>query len=269
MKELIQYFKEQLSNISLIQNMSTYADKDSYQSHYLGVAWRILNPAIQIFTWWLVFGVMMSRSTGSDVPYLPWLLVGMSTWLFGREATVTSSKSISTQVKLVAKMNFPLSVIPTVSIVSTLPTFLVVLAVGLISAIQNGYYPTLSWFLLIPYFVGFFLFLMGISLINSTLTMIVRDWQLLLQASFNFLMWISGIMFTIQNREIIPEWLRQAVYLNPFYFVADGFRAAVFNHPTVGTRPEYVIWFISLTLLVLVIGSHFHMKLRNQFTDYV
>ncbi len=65
MKEIITVIKEQFQHIGMIFRMSRYEDKADYQSHYLGLAWQILNPAIQVGIYYLVFGVgTQTRSRG-------------------------------------------------------------------------------------------------------------------------------------------------------------------------------------------------------------
>ena len=49
--------KEHLKNFYLIQRLAQFQIKISNHSNYLGMAWEILNPALQIMVYWLVFGL--------------------------------------------------------------------------------------------------------------------------------------------------------------------------------------------------------------------
>jgi len=49
----------------------------------------------------------------------------------------------------------------------------------------------------------------------------------------------------------------------------EGFRDAIFHRGWFWEKPGYALVFWSFTLGVLIVASHLHMKLRNQFMDYV
>lgn len=39
---------EQIKNFGTISRISKYEERATYQSHYLGLVWQFLNPAIQV-----------------------------------------------------------------------------------------------------------------------------------------------------------------------------------------------------------------------------
>ena len=57
---------------------STYAELRAERSRsYLGLIWWVLEPAMMMAVFWLVFGVILK----SDVPdYVPFLLIGFTVW---------------------------------------------------------------------------------------------------------------------------------------------------------------------------------------------
>ena len=76
MKEIAAVIKEQFKNAGIIFRMSRYEDKATYQSHYLGLAWQILNPAIQVGIYYLVFGLGVNQNGNVDgVPFIIWMLI--------------------------------------------------------------------------------------------------------------------------------------------------------------------------------------------------
>ena len=47
------------------------------------MAWEILNPALQIMVYWIVFGLgIRSNAPIHGIPFVFWLLVGISMWFF-------------------------------------------------------------------------------------------------------------------------------------------------------------------------------------------
>lgn len=78
--------KEQIDHFYLIRRLSLYEIKNKNKNNYLGMAWEILNPAIQILIYWFVFGLLLSRDDitmgGEAVPFISWLIGGFFVWTF-------------------------------------------------------------------------------------------------------------------------------------------------------------------------------------------
>ncbi len=48
-------FKEHVKNFYLIQRLAQFQVKIINHSNYLGVAWELINPVMQIMVYWMVF----------------------------------------------------------------------------------------------------------------------------------------------------------------------------------------------------------------------
>lgn len=112
--------------------VSKYQDKSDYQSHYLGIVWAYLYPIIQILIYWLVFGVGLKKGTSGSVDYLTWMVIGITPWFYMNSVTLDASKSIYQQVGMVSKMKFPVSVLPSIKILTNLSSFWAMLACSII-----------------------------------------------------------------------------------------------------------------------------------------
>ena len=60
--------KEQIQNFYLIRRLSLYELKSKNKNNYLGMAWEVINPSIQILIYWFVFGTINKRA---DVEICP------------------------------------------------------------------------------------------------------------------------------------------------------------------------------------------------------
>src|SRR5262245_29397318 len=56
--------------------------KVRYKQTVLGAAWAVLQPAVMMAIFTLVFSRMAGLGTGSDVPYPVFVLVGLLPWTF-------------------------------------------------------------------------------------------------------------------------------------------------------------------------------------------
>ena len=267
MNYIFQIMKEQTSNLQLIFRLSRYEVKSKYLMHYLGVLWEFLNPTIQLLVYWLVIGIGIRG--GGDIagtPYIVWLLTGIIPWFFISRSITQGSNSVFKKVSLVSKMKFPVSVLPTITILSGLFIFVVMLVVLFIILLLNNVTFDMHLIQLPYYIISMCVFLFAITLLFSTISVIVRDFQALLQQGIRVLFYLSPILW---DPSTFPYIVQNLLKLNTIYYLVDGFRSSVLGFSWFYQDITYTIYFWSFTLLILLIGSAIHLKLRNRFVDYI
>ncbi|WP_374724685.1 ABC transporter permease [Calidifontibacillus erzurumensis] len=276
MRSVMTILNEQLKSFYLIKRLSNYEIKSAYRNHYLGILWEIINPMIQISIYWFVFGYGIFRSSGrADVqmdgemiPYFPWMLSGFIVWFFINPAIIQGSKSIYSRITMISKMSFPISVMPTVVIFSKLYQHLMLLAVSLVIFQFLGY-PISIYYLQLPYFIVSTIVLMvALSLITSTISTIVRDFQMLIQSMIRILIYISPFLWPPYHLK--PEIIVTLMKLNPIFYLAEGYRASILGlnwYPI--EHWEYTLYFWGITIALLLFGSILHVKFRDRFVDFL
>ena len=269
MHKIILIIKELFANLRIIFSVAKYESKASSQGHYLGLAWEILNPLIQVATYFLVFGIGLrqDREVGEGIPFLPWMLLGISCWFFMNRATLEASKSISKKIKLVSKMKFPVSIIPAISIVNLLKSYVVMTSIALILLISVGIRPSIYWFQYFYYFFALITFLYFLALLNSTITILVSDFQFILRSTMRILFYFSGAIWQIQPGGAFPDFFVRILQLNPFFYIIEGFRDTFLSRSFFWERGIPTLFFWTLTILIAIISSHLHLKFRSKFID--
>jgi len=259
--------KEQLNNIGIIHRIAKYENKASYQGHYLGLAWEILNPTIQIITFYVVFGLGLRQGDTVDgVEFIAWMLVGMAAWFFMNKSILDCSMSVQRKIGMVSKMKFPVSILPTITIASQLKTFFVMLALAIASALFVGIRPTWHWVQFVYYFVVMLVFLFFSGVLTSTITILVRDFHFMLQALMRLLFYVSGAIMVIS--EMFPGRLGRMAFLNPFYYIISGFRNVLLYQGEIWRgAPSLFFWIF--TLFIGLLASHLHLKFRSRFMDFI
>ena len=269
MKEIMIVLKEQIQHMGMIFRMSRYEDKATYQSHYLGLAWQILNPAIQVGIYYLVFGVGVNQGREiSGVPFIVWMLIGITAWFYINSSILGASNSIYKQVNMVSKMKFPMSTLPTINIVSNLSSYFPMVAIVVLTTIGFGTSPTIYWIQYIYYFFCMVMFLFAFGLLNGTITVLVRDYHIFLQSVLRLLFYVSGPIWDIENRNL-PVWMVKILKINPIYYIIEGFRDTFLNRGWFWEKTTYGLIFWGMVLILLILGSHLHMKFRAKFVDYI
>ena len=260
--------KEQFDHLKIIFRIAKYENKAVYQGAYLGGAWEILNPLLQVLTFYLIFGIGL-RSGGlvNGVPFLVWLVIGQASWMFISGCVNGGSTSVKGKLALVSKMKFPISVLPTILIISKLKSFFVVLGLGLVTAfLMAGILPTLHWLQFIYYFIAMIVFLLFLALLTSTVNIIFNDFQYILGVIMRIMFFLSGIMFPLEDMQ---GRLGALFQLNPFHYLMSGFRGIFLFQMNFWERPNQTLFFWAFTLMVGLIGAHLHLKFRAKFSDFL
>jgi teichoic acid transport system permease protein len=267
MKAVIEILKEQLTHSNLIFRLASYDIKSKYQEHYFGIAWQFLNPTLRVLVYWFVFGFgIRGGQPVGDTPFFIWLLVGIIPWLFISPAIIQGSNSVFQKVTLVSKMKFPVSVLPSITIVSNFFNFLIMLVLLVIVVIIYGVNPGI-YILQLPYYILCLLtFLFSVTLLFSTIATIFRDFQLMLQSVMRMMMYLLPIIWDMNG---LPEFFLNLLKLNPLYYLISGFRDTLFAQQWFFEDWVYMSYFWITTLLLLYIGSLIHIRFRKQFVDYI
>ncbi|MGL4820716.1 MAG: ABC transporter permease [Bacilli bacterium] len=265
MKSLTAVLKENLANTYLIHRMAMYELKKKYSSTALGNIWVLLNPAIQIAIYYLVFGIGIRGNSSVDGhPFFVWMVVGIVPWLYTSQALIRGANSIHSYLNTVSRMNFPLSVVPTAVLVSNLYAHIVTVGILLVfSFIYVGF----SWkiFLVVYFILALSLILWVSTYLLSTLSTISRDFQLFFQSAIRMLFYLTPILWVPSA----GSWFADILKLNPFYYIVEGFRATLLDGDISILWSWQTPYFWGIVALLLFYGSYLHVKFRRFFIDYM
>ncbi|WP_010648260.1 ABC transporter permease [Oceanobacillus massiliensis] len=273
MKSAIKVIKEQIDHFYLIRRLSLYELKSKNKNNYLGMAWEIINPTIQILIYWFVFGTLREKApvvvAGEEIPFFSWLLAAFFLWIFFYQATIQGSKSIYSRLRMLSKMNFPMSIIPSYVIFSQFYAHIFMVVISIIIFQFNGYYVNIYYVQLIYFMFGAFCLIFAISLITSTLSTIIRDVHMLLNATLRMMLYLSGVLWPITLLADMPA-VMNLMKLNPLLYLIEGYRAAFFsNEWYFVSNWEYTLYFWAVVIVLLLFGSMLHTKFRRHFIDYL
>lgn len=271
MKAITLILKEQFQNLHMIQRLSLYEIKSKNRSNFLGSSWEIINLLIQLAVYWFVFQNVRARSeihlsNGETVPFFYWLLIGFVLWMFFYKSTNDGSSSIYSRIKMLSKMNFPMSVVPSFVIFSHFYIHLIML--GLTFAILQfaGFFVNVHYLQLLYFIPATLFFLFSLSLITSTLSTVIRDIHMLLNALLRMLLYLSPILWEIGR---LGEPYGTIVKLNPLYYLIEGYRASFFGTEWYFVSHwELTLYFWAVSLVLFFIGTALHNKFRRHFVDY-
>lgn len=274
MKLIWTVLKEQFQYFYLIRRLSLYELKSKNSDNYLGMAWELINPIFQIAIYWFVFGYGirnredMQLTETLEVPFIYWMIVGMIIWLFFYQAIIQGSKSIYTRIKLLSKMNFPMSIIPNYVVLSRYYIHVGMFIIVIFILNLSGYYANIYYLQLIYYLFSLFAFTFSLAFLLSTLSTIIRDIQMFLQATLRMVLYVSPILWNVATMD--NDVITRIVRLNPLYYLIEGYRYSFFG---LGWHLienwQLTIYFWVVTVILFIFGALLHVKFKKHFIDYV
>lgn len=268
MKSVINIVKEQVQSFYLIQRLAIFQMKIDNRNNYLGFLWEVLNPAIQMSMYWFVFGLgIRGNEEINGVPFVYWMLAGICMWFFMNQGILDGTKSIHQKFNMVAKMNFPLSALPSYIITGKFYGHIVLLGLVMILFWISGYYPTIHYIQLI-YFIGIaYMFTFAVTLFTSTIAVVVRDVQMVIQSLLRVMFFLSPILW-LPDR--LPEFIQKFMMFNPFYYFANGYRASLlYGEWYIIDEWPMTLYNLGLIAFLLLLGSSAHYKFRDRFSDFI
>ena len=111
-KSIAYVLRENLTNVYRIFCIARYELLCGYERFKVWSFWNFASPAIQVFTYWLIFGIAWHKKPVGGIGYLPWLVVGYAAWWFIQPCIQNGCSAIFSKTNVITKMKFPVSVLP-------------------------------------------------------------------------------------------------------------------------------------------------------------
>jgi hypothetical protein len=274
-KSISYVIKENFSNVYRIFCIAKYELLSDMRDSKFGIFWNFASPAIQVFTYWLVFGIAWGRKAqtykGITVEYLPWLVVAFSVWWYIRPCIVDGCSAVFSKTNVITRMKFPVSVLPATVCLKELFNHFVMLIITFVALILSGWYPNLNWLWIIYYMFCAFMLGEAISLVLSVLTMLWRDVKKFISSIMRMLMYFSPILWDCHFKPDVPfaSILNKLVKVNPVYYIIQGYRDAVFYGRNVFDHPAITLYFWCLVFAIFALGCFLMYTFKKKFIDMI
>lgn len=269
---LLKQKKELIRNKNIVVQLVKRGVKLQYRNSAIGVIWTILNPLLNMFVMYIVFGTILDYN--DDKTYLLYLLCGNIIFNTMRAATSQSLPSLVYNRGLLTKNKIAYSVFPLATnltaIVNFVFSFVALIIVMLIVSIQVPVFSRMVW-LTIPMLPALFLFNYGVSLILSALYVFFRDVMHFYNVFLTLWMYFTPIFYKIGSlgslwQEIV---MKLVMKLNPMAHYIEYFRNIIYRVKT-GTLHEAAVdtsllSLYSIGLSFAVIGSLIFSLTKRKF----
>lgn len=234
-----------------------------YSQAVLGLAWAVLQPVLTLGVLYVVFAKFARVNTG-HVPYLAFIMVGMSAWGFFSYVLSQAGNSIIGAQNLVTKVYFPRLVIP----VSRSITGLIDLFIGLllfsIICLAYGFVPPVQILYLPLVILPVVLLALAAGIWISALSIRFRDVQYMVPFIVQIGLYATPIAYPVS---FVPDEWRWLLYLNPMTSLMECMRWCMLGTPL--PDAAYLIAGVAVTLFLFLSGLAFFKRVENQIADII
>lgn len=214
--KLIPYLRELWGRRSYIRHVAMNELRQRQITNVLGSFWHLLNPALSIAVYFLIFGVIIESDRGVD-NFLLFITIGLFVFQFGQKSTIDGSRSIVNNKGLIKAVRFPRALLPISSTVTealaSIPTFVVAYLV----ALGSGTDITWRWLMLPPLLLLMTLFNIGTAMVAGRLTTHFADTTQILPFVFRLALYMSGVIFSVDAYVEDKPLANTLFTLNPYY----------------------------------------------------
>ncbi len=208
-------------NGNLLKNLVLRDLKHRYVGSVGGFTWSVVQPLVQLLTYWFAFVVVLKGKPGLDtdnasVPVF--LFCGILPWFLFTDTLTRNCSVITDNASLITKTIIPAEILPIAITLSNLVNHAIGMAVLLVVLAVFGTIP-LSAFGVLLYLPILVLFAQGLGWIVAGLQVFIRDTIQVLQIALSVWFWLTPVMYRLDGKSF-----QNLAMLSPMAVVVTGYR---------------------------------------------
>lgn len=261
MKLITDLFKERKRIFNLAKNDF----KGRYAGSFLGIVWAFVQPCVTVIIYAFIFGSGLKMTpVGTEVPFLLYLISGIIPWFFFSDAVNSATNSVIEYSYIIKKVIFNVDLLPVIKIITALFVHMFFIILGVVIFLLHGRGLPIQFVQVIYYSFCTFMLSLAISYTTSAISVFFKDMGQIVGIIIQFSMWLTPIMYDL---DMFTPAIGNLLKLNPLYYIVVGYRDSFINGVWVTTHINQTIYFWSLVIILLVLGTYIFRKLKIYFAD--
>jgi lipopolysaccharide transport system permease protein len=256
-------FRELLDYRDLLFFMVVRTVKVSYAQSVAGLAWAVIQPALQVLVFSLVFGILLGVDS-DGLPYPLITTVAVIPWTYMSASLNGASNSLVNNAGMLGKIYFPRVIFLLNPVIGNLIPF--VISLFLLAAVLLYYQVALTLrvlmlpaiillMVLTPLAFGFWI---------SSLAIRFRDIKIAMSHFIRMLIYIVPVMYPPDR---VPSEWRSIYILNPFVGIIEGFRSCLL--PEEQFRWDSLLISAVVTVVLLFTGMIYFRRMERVIVDVI
>ncbi len=229
-----------------------------YFNTVFGQLWLILNPLLLALALFLLVEIIRGGDRGAV--FLAHLMATLFAFRLVTMAVKQGARSVVAGSQLIMNTAFPRMLLPTSSVLASLLRFLPMVGLYLVVHLAVGLPLGFHLLWVFPILAALVLFAFGAALVVATTQVYFRDLKYFLRYSLRIWLYVSPILWYVNEVPSSVEWL---VAANPMYPML-GTLSDVVNS---GNQPDlaWIGWSFAWALVTFVVGALFFVSREREF----
>ncbi len=263
--QLGQRLKDIWTNRDLLLLLTRTELKVKYKNSVLGYLWSMLNPALVLAIYYVVFKIIAKNGQPN---FAIWLFAGLLVWNLFNTAAMAATTVVVGKAGIVKKVAFPRELLALSVVGVSIVLFAIQVVVLVLALLAFGITPDFTYVTLLPLALVTLVVLTGaVSVFLSAVNVYLRDTQHLTEVLLMAWFWATPIVYTfgqisgqVANKTHLM-WIKYAYLCNPVTPIAMTFQRAIYGQTqyTYGGQVHHVLpnWGVGTYagLLGLVLGA--------------
>ncbi len=254
----------------------------------MGFLWSLVNPLLMMLVYYIVFVVLLPTSAPQGCTEAPppgantdqlqasvtcriynhfaaFILIGILAWNFTGGSVMTAMGSLVNSGSVIKKIYFPREVLPVSAVLAQLVNFLLALIPLFVVLLISGIVPT-GYLLLLPIILFFhMLFLIGLALIFSIVSLYFRDMMVIMEVLLQAWFFLSPVIYSM--KQVYKDGAGIVYWLNPMASFIESYRTLLFFDyaPELGFTIRTCLY----GLVTFFVGYAFFMKHRRKIGELI
>ena len=269
MKHLKALLKDIIERRRMILDLAKSDFRKRFVGSYFGIIWMFVQPLVTVAIYAFIFGPYGFKSAPPvpNTSYVIWLIPGLVPWFYYSEAMNTITGVLHEYNYLVKKVVFPVELLPIIKLASCFFVHLCFIVIMVIAYLLSGKLPMISWIQIFYYSFAASMLALGLGYLTSAVNVFFKDMQQIVGIMLQFGIWMCPIMYDETLFTSRAPWIGTVLKLNPFYYIAAGYRDSMLTGDPFWMRPTLSVYFWVVTLTVFFVGLSFFKRLRPHFSD--
>jgi ABC-2 type transport system permease protein len=251
--------------------------KVKYKNSVLGFFWSMLNPALYLCVFYVVFQLVLKAGIPN---FAIFLLSGLLVWNLFSTGLPGATGSIVGNAAIVKKVAFPREILAMAAVGASLVHFVLQAAVMVLALVAFQYPPSPGYLLLVPLaLLALLLFTCALGVLLSAVNVYLRDTQHLLELTLLAWFWSTPIVYQyrlVADRLHENAWIYR---LNPVTPIVLTFQRAIYAKTDPagahilprGVGPEWyagqLLGVIAFSLVLFLVALHVFGRLEGNFAE--
>ena len=237
-----------------------YNIETRYNQRILGILWIVLLPLSTAVVLTVAFTQVMRIQL--DKPFISFYLSALVIYNVFNNGVLASNFAVLSKLSLVTQVYFPREILVLVALGEVIIDFVFTFVTMLIVNACFGVFPNLYFVYLLPLLLLMIIITLGLMLIFSALSILIRDIPPLVSVGLQLVFFLSPIIYPVEQ---IPEEFRILYLINPIAPLVQGFRDVI----VYSRMPDVVTLYypLAFALVVFCLGYTTFKSVESEMAD--